>query len=185
MTIVFRLFILSMIIMLTGCGETGYHATDDTGGYYDKRINDNTYIIGFSGNGYSNFNTVRDYTFLHAAEIGKKLGYQYFTTNGVKDLSTSEKYLQSTPLQSQATQDYFGNIHVQTTGGELYTQTVSYPKSAIKATYYSEKPSENQLRIYNITSVINKVTKKYDMNLKELRTREHKKLSGEDWLAEE
>ncbi len=175
---------MSVIIILTGCGETGYHATDDSGGYFDKRINENTYIIGFSGNGYSNFNTVRDYTFLHAAEIGKKLGYKYFTTDGVKNLSTSEKYLRSTPIQSRATEDYYGNVYVETTGGDLYTQTVHFPKSSFKATYYTAKPAENHLRIYNITGVIDKVTKKYDLNLNKLQTREQEKQTGEDWLAE-
>ena len=75
---------------LVACAATPYQPMGDAGGYYHQKIAENTYIVGFSGNTLTDYQTTYDFAVLRAAEIGEKLQYRYFAIEGQEDKSTTE-----------------------------------------------------------------------------------------------
>lgn len=80
-------------ILLTACA-TGYHATDwHSRGYSEMALNEDTYDVSFSGNGFTAQNTVQSYLLRRCAELTLNKGYRYFTImtgNTSVDSSVSE-----------------------------------------------------------------------------------------------
>ncbi|GLU32722.1 hypothetical protein Busp01_25640 [Trinickia caryophylli] len=63
--------------MLTGC-VTPYQHVGVTGGYIDKRVDDQTYHVQFSGNGYTSREMVHKYFMYRCAEVTQQQGFKYF-----------------------------------------------------------------------------------------------------------
>jgi hypothetical protein len=75
------------ILGVSGCATT-YHVADETGGYYQKKVpveisgNDDTFKVGFLGNGLTTDIEVIGLAMQRITEIGRQLGYKYFSVNG-------------------------------------------------------------------------------------------------------
>ncbi|NRO99515.1 hypothetical protein GWC77_26955 [Paraburkholderia sp. NMBU_R16] len=65
------------IAALAGCA-TPYQAASITGGYTGKKIDDQTYHVQFSGNGYTSRDKVHKYFMYRCAELTQQEGYKYF-----------------------------------------------------------------------------------------------------------
>lgn len=65
------------IATLAGCA-TPYQAAGLTGGYAGKKIDDQTYHVQFSGNGYTSRDMVHKYFMYRCAELTQQEGYKYF-----------------------------------------------------------------------------------------------------------
>ena len=64
-------------LALTGC-VTPYQPVGATGGYTGKQIDDQTYHVQFSGNGYTSRETVHKYFMYRCAELTQQQGFKYF-----------------------------------------------------------------------------------------------------------
>lgn len=70
---------LLLAILVTGFGlvgcATGYKAKGYSGGYYDRKMGANKWLVGFSGNGYTSRSTAQEYAFKRAEELCKEKGF--------------------------------------------------------------------------------------------------------------
>lgn len=94
-------------ILASGCATT-YHQADDTGGYYQRKVsvpeagNEDTYRVGFLGNGFSNDNDVHAGALRRAEEMGQQLGYKFFSVEGsvpvgVHEIELTIRYFREKP----------------------------------------------------------------------------------------
>jgi hypothetical protein len=65
-------------MFLGGCA-TAYQPAGGTGGYVDRKIDDQTYHVQFSGNGYTSRDRVHKYFMYRCAELTQRAGFKYFT----------------------------------------------------------------------------------------------------------
>jgi hypothetical protein len=63
--------------MLIGC-STPYQGQGLRGGYSDTRIDSNTVLVSFKGNGYTGHEKVETYLLRRCAEVTLADGYDYF-----------------------------------------------------------------------------------------------------------
>lgn len=63
--------------MLMSCA-TPYQKKGLRGGYSDRRLSSDTYIVTFTGNGYTPGSVVELYLYKRASEIAQENGYPYF-----------------------------------------------------------------------------------------------------------
>lgn len=64
-------------ICLVGCA-TNYQNRGITGGYSERKISEDTWGVGFSGNGYTTYETVQTYWLYRAAELTVEQGFDGF-----------------------------------------------------------------------------------------------------------
>ncbi|MFP4687958.1 MAG: CC0125/CC1285 family lipoprotein [bacterium] len=84
----FNFFSLVLTVcLLTGCAS-GYHEFAATGGYSEFKLQDNTWVVSYSGNGYTPSDQAGEYTLVRAAEIAQAEGFDYFL---VEDRKTNFK----------------------------------------------------------------------------------------------
>jgi hypothetical protein len=69
--------VLAAAAALAGCA-TPYQAVGLTGGYTNKKVDDQTYHVEFSGNGYTSRQMVHKYFMYRCAELTQQEGYKYF-----------------------------------------------------------------------------------------------------------
>lgn len=80
-----KYFVVTLCLILSAC-TTPYGPNGLTGGYQDKKIDDDSYIVSFYGNGHTREQQVWNYWIYRCAELTKQKGYSFFT------LETSEQY---------------------------------------------------------------------------------------------
>jgi hypothetical protein len=68
---------LAATAALAGCA-TPYQAASFSGGYTGKKIDDQTYHVTFSGNGYTSKDKVHKYFMYRCAELTQQEGFKYF-----------------------------------------------------------------------------------------------------------
>lgn len=73
----YKLFFSLIVLLCTSCATT-YGPNLLTGGYSDEKIDDDTYIVSFHGNGYASEERVWYFWIYRCAEITKEKGYDYF-----------------------------------------------------------------------------------------------------------
>jgi len=86
------LFIIFGTLLLTGCASSLYGYEPLAGsdvGYYERRMNENYYEVGYQGDKNTSFETAYDFAILRALEIGKTLGYEYMLVTSAKDKTKS------------------------------------------------------------------------------------------------
>jgi len=121
------------LVLLAGCA-TAYQPIGDTGGYYENQValsvagNPDTYTVGFSGNGFTDMARVRAFALRRARDIGRQLGYAYFSVQG------------ETP-KSHVTPAY--------TDHEM---PVFKPAIELTIRYYKEKPAGKFLELEPVTN---------------------------------
>jgi hypothetical protein len=64
-------------VLLTAC-VTAYQPNGATGGYTDRRIDDETYYVKFQGNGNTSRELVQRYFLFRCAELTEQSGFKYF-----------------------------------------------------------------------------------------------------------
>ena len=67
-----------LTVNLAGCA-TPYQPVGATGGFVDKKIDEQTYHVQFSGNGYTPREKVNKYFMYRCAELTQQAGFKYFT----------------------------------------------------------------------------------------------------------
>src|SRR3972149_10206844 len=77
------LIVLGMVVVIVHIGcPTRYQKTGATGGYSDARIDANTFLVEFHGNGFTSRQTVETYLLYRCAEVTVEAGYDFFVVVG-------------------------------------------------------------------------------------------------------
>jgi hypothetical protein len=88
-----RVFAASALVMVftAGCA-TPYQKTGFAGGFSEKQLRWNEFVVGFGGNGYTTGQRAVDLCLMRCAELALSHGFNYFTITGGRnavDTSTS------------------------------------------------------------------------------------------------
>lgn len=83
-----KLLVILLIAVMSGCA-TNYQRTGMTGGFDEKQITEDVWQIVFSGNGFTNYETVQTYWLWHCAEFTLDKGYAGFEIISKINLSMS------------------------------------------------------------------------------------------------
>jgi len=128
------------------------------GGYYHQKLSENTYIVGFRGNGFSSLSKAQKYTYRRAAEIGSQLGYHFFTIDGMVDKSTSGTVdLGSTTTTTGSAYRTGQYVNFNATSN-TQNNSISYekPRFEIQVTYFTHIPNNGRyLQIYSVEKTLN------------------------------
>lgn len=84
-------------LLVFGCGATAYQPYSLTGGYSDKKLSEDEFIIAFNGNIRTDEDRAIHFTMLRAAEITLNNGYKYFVIEqGTFKLLSNERHIDGT-----------------------------------------------------------------------------------------
>lgn len=146
-----KLFLV-FIIFLSGCvtySDTPYQpyqpymlGLKPSGGYSSLQLDEASFLVSFSGNGYTLPATAALYALLRAAELTTENGFKYFIVAGDKNESSLSTY--TSPSQSHtmitpdyATGGYFANSWSY--GGQ--TEIVSRPSTTLTILCFKDRPN--------------------------------------------
>jgi hypothetical protein len=133
-----RYVILGSIFYFLGGCATPYQSGGFRGGYSDMALNQDTYIIGFRGNGYTSAETVQSYVLRRSAELTLQKGYKYFLIeNGG---TTVNRQVGQTPatIQTHSNGNFQGNGYGYDNG---YSRNYNFSGYGNSDTYTTVTPS--------------------------------------------
>lgn len=123
---------LTLAVVVIGC-STPYQSQGFRGGYSDTRIDSNTELISFKGNGYTGHEKVETYLLRRCAEVTLANGYDYFVIVDKNDdtihgsIDTPGSYSSNTSATAIGSGSMaFGQAH--TTGTLSPGQSIPYTK---------------------------------------------------------
>lgn len=150
--------LLGLVAGIAGCA-TPYQAMNWDGGYQQRQIADDQYVVGFRGNSFTQYQDVRDFALLRAAEIGEKLGFKYLAVLGDNDRSsTTQVDMGST---SYTTGVVYGGTISTTTQTSNDTIPAFKPGINLSVKYFTNRPEQKYLQLYEISSVKSELEKKH------------------------
>jgi hypothetical protein len=89
--------LIAASLLIFGCGATAYKPYGLTGGYSDKKLSEDEFIIAFDGNIRTDADRAIHFTMLRAAEITLNNGYKCFVIEqGSFKLLPNEPYVEGT-----------------------------------------------------------------------------------------
>ena len=147
-----RIAFTALLAALAGCA-TPYQPTGTAGGYYHKVLAENTYLVGFSGNGFTDRSTARDFALLRAAEIGKQLRYDHMVILGKDDKSRTEDVKFGAPTATTYG-TVTGNSYNATTTYNSNEVPVFKPKVEYSVLYSEGYPPGRHLEVFRIADLI-------------------------------
>jgi len=139
------------VVLLAATCATPYQQHSLRGGYDDSRIDSNTVLVSFKGNGYTPKDRVQTYMLYRCAEVTANAGYDYFVIisgdDEVKEgaINLPGSYSSTTTASVWG----FGNSAVGSayTHGTYYpSQSIPYHKHTVQALikmYKGDKPANN------------------------------------------
>ena len=81
---------LILPLLLFGCATT-YQSDGATGGYSETQLDENVFVVHFSGNGFTKKARAADFALLRSSELTLEHGYKYFVIiEKIFDLKASE-----------------------------------------------------------------------------------------------
>lgn len=117
----------AIAIALSACA-TGYHASGATGGFIERPLSPDSYVVEFQGNGFTNPQRANDFLLLRCAELALENGYSHFAIIQAEDTSKTSYAVMPTRTTTTSYGDatLWGNsLHLngtsntQTSGGEV------------------------------------------------------------------
>jgi hypothetical protein len=157
-----RIIPLGLVAGLTGCA-TPYQAMNWDGGYQQRQIASDQYIVGFRGNSFTRYQEVRDLALLRAAEIGEKLGFKYMAV--LSDDDRSSMMLVDTGSTSYTTGAVYGNTISATTQTYGGTTPAFKPGVNLSVKYFTDRPEPKYLQLYQISDVKSELEKKHGIHV--------------------
>lgn len=113
-----KLLLVLIISVLTACA-TPYQSEGLRGGYSEMQLNDNEYVVSFSGNGFTSEERVTKLLLYRCAELTKKKGFNYFVISSVHEAQNNSQFTTPTTVSSSATGYNNGNIYGSRYGGSF------------------------------------------------------------------
>ncbi len=174
------LLLCALTTILCSCA-TPYQKLTFSGGYTDKKIQDNVFRVTFKGNAVTKPEQVADFALLRSAEIAIANGYNYFVIadGGVRTDNTTY----TTPLRAYTTgsQNTYGtanlygntgtvsgtgNYSSQTefSGGETYN--ISEPTAGYSIVCFVDVPENASALVYDAKQVIDNLRATYKIKPK-------------------
>ena len=153
--------ITALLTTLVGCA-TPYQPTGTAGGYYHRVVAENSYVVGFTGNGFTNRSTARDFALLRAAEIGKQLRYDHMVVLAADDQGRTEDIKFGAPTAT-TTGTISGSTYSGTTTYNSNEVPVYKPKIEISVLYSEGYPKGRHLQVYRISDVIRELKSRHGL----------------------
>lgn len=158
-----KLLVAMILVTLLGSCATAYQPMRETGGFYHQKVEENAYIIGFKGNGFTDSQRANDFAKLRAAEIGAKLGFTHFVIEGTLDKSRTQM------VNMGSTTTTSGNVYGYGNPASFYgtsrttsnTMPVYKPGVEFGVLYSEGVPEGRHLEVLVIQDVINELKAKY------------------------
>lgn len=147
--------ILCLAIFLAGCATTEYSQREGSfwgSGYYDKKLQEGVYKVGYTGNASTRGDAAEDLALLRAADVALQNGYNYFVViDRAKRTNVSSSY---TPLMPYT---YKGNTYY--TGG--YSTDTYTPDIELTVRCYIKKPLDTRQTIFDAGEIKANLSGKY------------------------
>jgi hypothetical protein len=123
-----------LALSVTSCA-TGYHPIGFTGGYSEKKILKDTFMVSFQGNGWTSQGVARSYLLLRCAELTVQNGFNYFIVMDEQDTSTKS---------------IMGGYHA----GNISASELRFPQLTSQIKCYRGKRPEGNNKAYDAREVI-------------------------------
>ena len=154
--------IIILSLFITACA-TPYGPSGGTGGYSHQQVSENSYVVTFTGNGYTTKERATDFALLRAAEIGDKLGFTHMVVAGEADQSTSRMVSLGAVTQTNASAYSYGNY---ATGQATSYTTPSFANirnagTSIGVLFFEGSPEGRYLEVHKIKPLMNMLKAKY------------------------
>lgn len=147
--------------MLTGACATGFGPMGSEGGYQEKMVRENAYVISFTGNGFTSKERTRDFALYRAAQIGDKLHFTHFVVMGEDDLSRSQTIYTGSTTTTNAS--VYGNSGTATSTTVPTMIPMYFPGTSIGALYFDGPPEGRYLQVFDIEAVLKDIGSKYKL----------------------
>lgn len=144
-------------LVISAC--TPFAPMGAAGGYEEKMVGENAYVITFSGNGFTSKERTRDLALYRAAQIGEKLKYTHFAVMGETDISQSKTVYTGSTSTTNAS--VYGNYGTATTTTTPTTIPVYAPGTTIGALYFEGPPQGRYLEVREVREVLKEMRAKY------------------------
>ena len=148
-------------VILIGC-STPYQSSGFRGGFKETRLDDNSFMVDFRGNGFTSKERAYDFSLLRASELTLEYGYKYFIV-----MSESEYSSEYTTQSYSST-----NIKVNSSGNKATATTTNYgghsvskPSAKKIIVCFKEKPKQYAL-VYNAKYVMSDLSQEYGIKMK-------------------
>ncbi|SET66624.1 CC0125/CC1285 family lipoprotein [Thalassotalea agarivorans] len=139
-------FVALVLLFLVSACTTQYHKRNFTGGYAEEKIDDNSYIVSFYGNGNTSSQQVWNMWIYRCAELTLANGYEFFELNS----TTKYAYLENSEGLHPVTfdmlpqqQDYVAQLLKPAT--VIVTTTTTYSSTALVNMYSLPLPEEARI----------------------------------------
>lgn len=149
----------SSVIALSAC--TPFGPMGPQGGYEERQVGENAYVITFVGNGFTQKERTRDLALYRAAQIGEKLKYTHFAVMGEQDLSSSQTIYTGSTSTTNAS--VYGNYGTATTTTTPTMMPVYKPATSIGALYFEGPPTGRYLEVREVGETLQALRAKYHL----------------------
>lgn len=151
-----------LVVFLIGCA-TPYQSSGFRGGFDETRLDDNSFMVDFRGNGFTSKERAYDFTLLRSAELTLEHGYKYFI------IVSGNEYSSEYTTQSYSTTDTKVNVYGNTANAKSTTKnyggyTISKPSAKNIIVCFEEKPT-GQILVYNAKYVMKDIGKEYGVKI--------------------
>lgn len=144
---------ISLLLLLVGCSSTPYLAQTEWNGegYSETQIDDNVFIVNFSGNDMTDPNDATNFALLRSAELTLSNGYAYFA------IVNKESHSEISAFTTPTTTTYNGYSSM-TVGGNTYISEAPSANNTI--VMLKEKPEGFS---YNAAFIVKSIKAKYHL----------------------
>jgi len=149
--------IIFTFLLLTAC-STSYQPNSSSGGFSETQLDDNLFLVSFTGNGYTDNQKAVDFCLLRCSELCLSKGFNYFVVVANKESSQNSTYTE--PADLEETREKVGNV--QRSRLNIRGSSYTFSKPSVKNTIvcFKDKPEEIS---YNAKTVMKSVKEKYGM----------------------
>lgn len=116
----FRALLYFTIIFCLASCATAYKPNGLTGGYSEMKLNSNTYVVNFRGNGFTSPERVKAMALLRGADLTKQNGFRYFAVMDADDRVNTSYHSTPTTITGNSFGNYFGYNRFGTYSGSSH-----------------------------------------------------------------
>ena len=147
-----KLAVVLVMLLLSACA-TPYGKYGITGGYNDSRIDENTFSISVTANGFTNQQTASMHALYRAAELTAENEYDYFVI--VNDTKNPTGMIMTTPGSSRTTINSYGSTATARTTYNAGTAIpIVFPNSTIVIKSFKGTKPADASNAYDARSIM-------------------------------